>query len=111
MVFGSLLARRLAVAGRLDDVAAHDIRVPPGRGVSTAATVPPRPAVRFVLGGALRALLFVDQRLPIGDWNLVIIGMDFAERQEAVAIAAVIDERGLQRRLDARHLRQIDVAS
>ena len=37
--------------------------------------------------------------------------MNFAERQEAVAIAAVIDEGGLQRRLDARYFRQIDVAA
>ena len=37
--------------------------------------------------------------------------MDFAEGQEAVAISAVVDEGGLQRRLDARHLGQIDVAA
>jgi hypothetical protein len=36
--------------------------------------------------------------------------MDFAERQEAVAVAAIVHERGLQRRLDARHLGEIDVA-
>ena len=82
-----------------------------------AAARLPRPrcrrgaAVGFVVGGALRALLFVDQRLPVGDRDLIVVGMDFAEGQEAVAIAAVIDEGGLQRRLDARHLRQIDVAA
>ena len=37
--------------------------------------------------------------------------MDFAEGQEAVAVAAVIDEGGLQRRLDARYLGEIDVAA
>ena len=37
--------------------------------------------------------------------------MDFAERQEAVAVAAVVDERRLQRRLDARDLGEIDVAA
>ena len=37
--------------------------------------------------------------------------MDFAEGEKAVAIAAVVDEGGLQRRLDARHLGQIDVAA
>ena len=76
-----------------------------------AATVPARAPVDFVVGGALGALLFVDQRLPVGDRDLIVVGVDFAERQEAVAIAAVVDERGLQRRLDARHLRQIDVAA
>ena len=37
--------------------------------------------------------------------------MDFAEGEEAVAVAAVVDEGGLQRRLDARHLGEIDVAA
>src|SRR6185312_14923969 len=51
---------------------------------------------------ARRALFFLDQRLPVGDRNLIVVGMDFAERQEAMPVAAVIDETGLQRRLDAR---------
>ena len=76
-----------------------------------AATVPARAPVDLVISGALGALLFVDQRLAVGDRDLIVVGVDFAERQEAVAIAAVVDERGLQRRLDARHLRQIDVAA
>ena len=63
------------------------------------------------LGGALRALVLGDQRLPVGDRDLVVVGMDFAEGQEAVAVAAVVDERRLQRRLDARHLGQIDIAA
>ena len=37
--------------------------------------------------------------------------MDFRERQEAVAVAAVIDEGRLQRRLDARDLGEIDVTA
>ena len=63
------------------------------------------------IGGALFAFFLLDQRLPVGDRNLVIVGMNFAEGQEAVAIAAVIDECRLQRRFDARHLGQIDVAA
>ena len=35
--------------------------------------------------------------------------MDLGEGEEAVAIAAVIDERRLQRRFDPRHLGEIDV--
>ena len=76
-----------------------------------AAAVAARAAIVFVVGGALGAAFFVDQRLPVGDRDLIVIGMDFAEGEEAVAVAAVIDERGLQRRLDARHFRQIDVAA
>ena len=57
------------------------------------------------------ALVGLDQRLTIGDRDLVIVGMNFAEGEEAVAIAAIFDEGGLQRRFDARDLRQIDVAA
>ena len=71
----------------------------------------PRTAIDLVIGGALGALLLVDQGLPVGDRNLVIIGMDFAESEKSVTIAAVIDKGGLQRRLDARHFGQIDIAS
>ena len=63
------------------------------------------------LGGALCALFLGDQRLPVGDRDLVVVGMDFAEGQKAVAIAAVVDEGRLQRRFDARDLGQIDVAA
>ncbi len=63
------------------------------------------------LGGARGALLLVDQRLPVGDRDLIVVGVDFAEGQKAVAVAAVIHEGGLQRRLDARHLGEIDVAA
>jgi len=73
--------------------------------------MPPRAPVGLVFGVALRASFLVDQRLPVGDRDLIVIGMDFAEGEEAVAVAAVIDEGGLQRRLNARHLRQIDIAS
>ena len=67
--------------------------------------------IGFDVGGALGAFLFVDQRLPVGDRDLIVVGMDFAEGEEAVAIAAVIDEGGLQRRLYARNLGKIDVAA
>ncbi len=53
----------------------------------------------------------VDQRLPVGDRDLIVVRMDFGKRQEAVAVAAVLDERRLQRRLDPRYLGEIDVAA
>ena len=37
--------------------------------------------------------------------------MDFRERQEAVAVAAVVDEGGLQRRLYPGDLGEIDIAA
>jgi len=60
---------------------------------------------------SLRAFLLRDQRLPVGNRYLIIVRMDFAEGKKAVAIAAIVDESCLQRRLDARDLGQIDVAA
>src|SRR6476661_498956 len=56
---------------------------------------------RFGLG------FFLQKCLPVGYRDLIVVGMDFTEGQEAVAIAAVVDEGGLQRRLDPRDLCQI----
>jgi len=61
----------------------------------------------FFLGGVLG--LFAQQSLAVGLRDLVIIGVDFAEGQEAVAVAAIIDECRLQRRFDAGHLGKIDI--
>ncbi len=72
--------------------------------------MPVRAPIGFILGRALGAALFIDQGLPVSDRNLIVVGMDFAEGEEAVTIAAVIDKSSLQRRLDARHFRQINVA-
>ncbi len=84
-------------------------------GAALAVTVAPATPVGAVIGigvgGAVVALFFLDQRLPVGDRNLVVVGMDFGERQEAVAVAAVIDEGRLQRRLHARDLGEIDVTA
>ena len=55
-------------------------------------------AQALFLGGVLG--LLAEQRLAVLLGDLVIIGVDFAEGEEAVAIAAIIDERRLQRRLD-----------
>src|SRR5215471_13908587 len=49
-------------------------------------------------------------RGPVSHRNSVIVRVDFAEGKEAVTVAAVIHECGLQRRLDAGDLREIDVA-
>ena len=59
----------------------------------------------------MRAFFLGDQRLPVGDRDLVVVGMDFRKRQEAVAVAAVVDEGGLERRLYPRDLGEIDIAA
>jgi hypothetical protein len=65
----------------------------------------------LLLGLAMGALIRLDQRLPVGDRNLIIVGMDFAEGEETVAVAAIFDEGRLQRRLNARDLGEVDVAA
>ena len=81
---------------RLRRFAVHGLVVAPRGNRSAAAAMPPRAPIVLVVGGALGAAVFVDQRLPIGDRNLIIVRMNFAEGEKAVAIAAIIDERGLQ---------------
>ncbi len=80
-----------------------------------AVTIAAAPAAGAVIGigiGGARVTLFLrDQRLPVGDRNLIVVGVDFGKRQEAVAVAAVIDERRLQRRLDPGDLGEIDVTA
>ena len=57
--------------------------------------VPPNRLARFGL----------DQGAFVGDRNLVIVGMDFIEGQEAMTVPAVIDKGGLQRGFNTRYFR------
>ena len=82
---------------------------PPAARTTMSAAAPL--AVRFVFFLALGKRLFLEQRLTVGDRNLVVVRMNFGKSEEAVAIAAIVDEGGLQRRLDAGHFREIDVAA
>ena len=65
----------------------------------------------FFLRLAMGTLIGFDQRLTIGDGDLIVVGMNFAEGEKAVAVAAILDEGGLQRRFDPRDLRQINIAA
>ena len=95
--------------GRFDRHLLHCLGVA-GRAVARAAPHAGA-AVGLCFGVAVGALFLVDQGLPVGDGDLIVIGMNFAESQEAVAIAAIIDEGGLERRLDPGYLGEIDVAA
>ena len=86
--FASLAADRFGATG--------------GSGSLSAAA---RNAVDFIRGCALGGLFLGDQSLPIGNRDLVVVRMNFAKGEKTVAVAAVIDKSGLQRRLDARHFR------
>lgn len=54
--------------------------------------------------------LFAQQRLAVFAGNLVIIGVNFAERQKAVAVAAIVDERRLKRGFYTGNLGEVDIA-
>ncbi len=56
---------------------------------------------------AVLAVLLVMR--AVADRDPVVIGMNFGEGQKGVTVAAVLDESGLKRRFDPRHLGQIDV--
>src|SRR5690606_26307040 len=72
--------------------------------------------VVFFLAGAQRGfffgvrLLFGQQGFTVGLGDLVVVGVDFAEGQEAVAVAAEIDEGRLKRRFYPGNLGQVDIA-
>ena len=51
-----------------------------------------------------------QQRLAVGDRDLVVVRVDFREGEEAVPVAAVVDEGRLQRGFDPRYLCEVDVA-
>jgi hypothetical protein len=99
------------VAGSLDYGALHAVALAATAGVAVARAAAVGAIFGFLLGLAMGALIGFDQRLTIGDRDLVIVGMDFAEGQEAMAVAAILDEGGLQRRLYARHLGEVDVSA
>ena len=65
-------------------------------------------AEALLLGGVLGFL--AKQGFAVSLRDLVIVGVDFAEGQEAVAVPAVIDERRLERRFYPGDLGEIDIA-
>ncbi len=90
-----------------DVVAGRDRVVAPGLlgpGLRPAA---PALAAAVLLGLERLGIgaLLGQKRLPVGDGDLVVVGMDFREGEEAVAVAAVIDEGRLERGFDPGDLR------
>ena len=103
---GALFARG-GLGDPLAGLGAHFGFRPTRAAVTAAAAL----AVGLVLVLAVRARLFLEQRLPVGDRDLIIVGVDFGEGEKTVAIAAVVDEGGLERGLHAGHLGEIDIAA
>ena len=105
LTFYGSAAHALLVAVMIASAAARTATAATGASTATGAG--------FMLGfrSTVRAFVFGDQRLTVGDRDLIIVGMDFAEGEKAVAVAAVIDERRLKRRFDAGYLGEIDIAA
>ena len=59
----------------------------------------------------VRAFLGLDQGLTVGNGDLVIVRVDFAEGEEAMPVAAILDESCLERRFNPRDLGEIDIAA
>jgi hypothetical protein len=94
----------------------HDLALDPFAMATPARVAVARAAAAGAIFGfffrfAVGALVGFDQRLTIGDRDLVIVGMNFAEGQEAMAVAAIFDEGRLQRRFDPRDLGEINIAA
>ncbi|WP_305825900.1 hypothetical protein [Bradyrhizobium sp. CCBAU 53351] len=93
-----------------DDVAAHALAMTTAAGVAVARTAASVGAVLALLFGLTMGLfLGLDQRLPVGDRDLIVVGMDFTEGEEAVAVAAIFDEGGLERGFDPCDLGEVDI--
>ena len=94
----------------LDDVAADALAMTAAAGVAVARAAAAVGAVlALFLGFAMGLFLGLDQRLPVGDRDLVVVGMDFAEGEEAVAVAAIFNEGGLERGFDPGDLGEVDI--
>jgi hypothetical protein len=107
-----VLDRRSGPAfGVLDHPALHALATVAAARIAVARTTAAMTVLVFFLGLAVRALVGFDQRLTVGDRDLVIVRMDFAKGEEAVAVAAIFDKGGLQRGFDARDLGEIDIAA
>jgi hypothetical protein len=112
--FSSLERLRLMCGlgtGTLDDLAANAVATAAAARIAVARTAAVMAVFVFFLGLAMGALVGLDQRLTVGDRYLVVVGMDFAEGEEAVAVAAIFDEGRLQRRLYTGDLGEIDVTA
>src|SRR5262249_4138672 len=74
IVFVVVAVIMLAFVAVADRLAGDPLPAPVGAALGLA----PRIVVGLGVGFALRALFLVDQRLPVGDRDLIVVRMDFA---------------------------------
>jgi hypothetical protein len=95
MVMGQVRCRMIRTR-RFDDATLHAVAIAAAARIAMARTAAVGAILGFLFGLAMGAFVRLDQRLAIGDRNLIIIRMDFAEGQKAVTVAAIFDECRLQ---------------
>jgi len=99
-------------AGVFDDIALDALATAAAARIAMARTTAVVGAIfALFLGLAVGAFIGFDQGLPVGDRDLIIVRMDFAEGEKAVPVTAVFDEGGLQRRFYARDFGKVDIAA
>ena len=80
----------------LNDLALDALAIAAAARIASAWSAPVGAVLGLLFGLAMGAFVRLDQSLTIGNWNLVVIGMDFAEGQKAVTFAAIFDKGRLQ---------------
>jgi hypothetical protein len=105
------IGRRVVRACSFDHAALDAVAIAAAARIAVARAAAVGAVFGLFFSFAVGAFVRLDQRLAIGDRDLIIVRMDFAEGQKAVAVAAIFDEGGLQRRLYARHLGEIDIST
>jgi hypothetical protein len=95
----------------LDDLAPHPFAAAAAarRAMTIAAAV--RAVLGFFLCFAMGALFRLDQGLTVGDRDLIVVRMNFAEGEKAVTVAAIFDEGSLQGRFYPRDFGKVDIAA
>ena len=111
-MFIGLSGLRRVDTGVLDDFALDALAIAAATRIAVARAAAVVGAVfAFFFGLAMGALVRLDQGLTIGDWNLIIIRMDFAEGEKAVTVAAILDEGSLQGWFYTRDFGEVDIAT
>jgi hypothetical protein len=110
MLVGLRGLRRIG-AGVLDDLALDAFAIAAAARVAMTRTAAVGAIFGFFLGLAMSALVRLDQGLAIGDRDLIIVRMDFAEGEKAVTVAAILDEGSLQGWFYARDFGEVDIAA
>jgi hypothetical protein len=93
------------------DLALHALTAAAAARTAMAVAAAVGAVLALFLGLAVGALFGLDESLTVGDWDLIIVRVNFAEGEKAVAVAAIFDEGGLQGRLYPRDLGEVDVAA